>query len=614
MTKQPKPWRIFSSVMLGIVSAMCYVTSQEGYVGMSDLPASSTSLLWSALALVFAGLFVIYSRYALKLQPLHVFAGLFFGVCNAFGGLLFAYDQWDMLLHLPTLVLTILRSIGQGLPMVAVLCLVDTMLRHQMLTKPTKCAVSTRFDPFLRLFEKHTLLVCMGLFFLCWSPYLIVYFPGTVCWDLGEMAAQFFGLREMNTWHPVFLTWIFGGLIWVGRLVGSDNVGAFLYTLLQTACLAYALGKVMVFLQKQRINAVGQLVSLLFFALTPFFGGYAQFISKDTLYVAMLLLFALTVMEVLISFEKGEEKLSKSTVAKLFVYAILPSLIRSNGLYVVLPTAVLLIVFGARKRARWQAVGSLGCAMVIVFLFHNVLIPALGITDATASGIYSVSFQQSARVLRDHPDDVTETEFDEINLVLDAERLPDLYEPWISDPVKYTFRQYGLGVEVETQALQRYSETWLSMLWKYPLDYAESFFAGNISYYTFMPKIEGETYNNQAGNRLVFETYTLGDDPLYVHTNQIEAFETLRTYLAIFARGIRHIPLFGLLYTCAFYTWLLVGGAISLAHQKRWRMLVAYAPALLSLAVCMLSPVNDYFRYFLPIVVMTIPLLAVSKA
>lgn len=26
---------------------------------------------------------------------------------------------------------------------------------------------------------------------LCWSPYLIAFYPGTVCWDLGEMVAQF---------------------------------------------------------------------------------------------------------------------------------------------------------------------------------------------------------------------------------------------------------------------------------------------------------------------------------------------------------------------------------------------------------------------------------------
>ena len=64
-----------------------------------------------------------------------------------------------------------------------------------------------------------------------------------------------------------------------------------------------------------------------------------------------------------------------------------------------------------------------------------------------------------------------------------------------------------------------------------------------------------------------------------------------------------------MLYVCPVYTWLLVGAGLSAARQKRWRLLiVGFLPALLSLGVCMLGPVNDYFRYFLPIVAMTLPL------
>ena len=85
------------------------------------------------------------------------------------------------------------------------------------------------------------------------------------------------------------------------------------------------------------------------------------------------------------------------------------------------------------------------------------------------------------------------------------------------------------------------------------------------------------------------------------------------TLLALFARGWRHIPVLGMLYACALYTWTLVGAAVSLCRQKRWRMLAAFLPALLSLGVCMLSPVNDYFRYFLPIVAMTLPLLGAAS-
>ena len=46
--------RAFLCAVLGVASAMCFVVDTEGYVGMSALPAASTSYLWSALALCFA--------------------------------------------------------------------------------------------------------------------------------------------------------------------------------------------------------------------------------------------------------------------------------------------------------------------------------------------------------------------------------------------------------------------------------------------------------------------------------------------------------------------------------------------------------------------------------
>ncbi len=617
--------------LLGILSAMCFVVGQEGYAGISELPASATSYLWTALAVCFGLLnHHVFVKKAIRLHWLTALFALVFGVVNTLGGMLFAYDQWDMLASPMQLAMAMMKSVGQAIPMAAAMSWVDHLLRSGVLAGK-------------REKDRHDVLFVMLILIVCWSPYLLAFYPGTVCWDLGEMVAQFFGQTEMDTWHPVFTTWVMGSCVWIGRLFGSDNLGAALFTALQTLALSYALSRAVHALKEMGINRVVRWIAVGFFAAAPIWAGYAQFISKDTLYTACMLLFVLAALRVAVSPHptacgghlplKGKAKQSArqrlplegklspkvtdevKTSLELFVWGLLACLLRSNGLYVVLPTAIVLCLIARPKKFVVPALaGAVACAL----LFSNVLIPALGIRDETASGIYSVCFQQSARVLRDHADTVTPGEYAGIDAVLDAENLPELYEPWISDPVKYTFRQYGQGAEAEKAALARYRETWLSMLKKYPLDYLESFFAGNIGYYTFTPKIEGETFNNQAGNRLVFETYELGDsrgyDPRFLDTTQIAALEPVRTLLAMFARGWRHIPVIGMLYVCATYAWTLVGAAISLCRQKRWRILAAFLPALLSLGVCMLSPVNDYFRYFLPIVAMTIPLLGAASA
>lgn len=608
--------RAFLCAMLGITSAMCFVVDAEGYVGMSALPAASTSYLWSALALCFALLLHhVHVRRELRPGVGAALVGLLFGVLNAFGGLLFAYDSWAMLRSPATLALTLLKSVGQAVPMTALLTWVDAALRGGALHRPgalDAAPVPAALKPLWRWASRHEAAAYMILLALCWSPYLIAFFPGTVCWDLGEMVAQFFGQRPMDTWHPVFLTWVIGGCVWLGRLVGSDNLGAALYTLLQTALMAFALGSSLRLMRSLRLSRAARLAATAFFALLPIWGGYAQFISKDTLYTSALLLFTLCLIRLVLAREGRLAAPVGREAAGLFVWGLLTCLMRSNGLYVILPTAVFAFAFAARGRARLAVGGALAGAVALALLFSHVLLPALGVRDETASGLYSVCFQQSARVLRDHGDQVTTEEYAEIDRVLDAENLAELYEPWISDPVKFTFRQYGQGAEAEKAALARYRETWLSMLSKYPLTYAEAFFAGNVSYYTFAPKLEGETYNQQAGNRLVFETYELGEDPRFLHTEQIAALEGARTLLAVFARGIRHIPLLGLLYACATYTWLLAGAGMSAVRQRRWRLLCCFLPALLTLGVCMLGPVNDYFRYFLPIVAMTPALLSAA--
>lgn len=617
--RQGSPARIlraFLCAALGVASAMCFVVDAEGYVGMSALPAASTSYLWSALALCFALLLHhVHVRRRLRPGVGAALVGLLFGVLNAFGGLLFAYDSWAMLRSPATLALTLLRSVGQAVPMTALLTWVDAALRGGALHRPgalDDAPVPAALKPLWRWASRHETAAYMILLALCWSPYLIAFYPGTVCWDLGEMVAQFFGQRPMDTWHPVFLTWVIGGCVWLGRLVGSDNLGAALYTLLQTVLMAFALGSSLRLMRSLRLSRAARLAAAAFFALLPIWGGYAQFISKDTLYTSALFLFTLCLIRLLLAREGRLAAPVGREAAGLFVWGLLTCLMRSNGLYVILPTAVFAFAFAARGRARLAVGGALAGAVALALLFSHVLLPALGVRDETASGLYSVCFQQSARVLRDHGDQVTTEEYAEIDRVLDAENLAELYEPWISDPVKFTFRQYGQGAEAEKAALARYRETWLSMLSKYPLTYAEAFFAGNVSYYAFTPKFEGETYNQQAGNRLVFETYELGEDPRFLHTEQIAALEGARTLLAVFARGIRHIPLLGLLYACATYTWLLAGAGMSAVRQRRWRLLVGFLPALLTLGVCMLGPVNDYFRYFLPIVAMTPALLSAA--
>ena len=132
---------------------------------------------------------------------------------------------------------------------------------------------------------------------------------------------------------------------------------------------------------------------------------------------------------------------------------------RSNGLYVILPTAAFAFAFAAWGRSRLAVGGALAGAVALALLFSHVLLPALGVRDETASGLYSVCFQQSARFC--DAGEVTPEEYAEIDRVLDAENLAELLR--ISAGQVY-LPPVRTGRGGRKAALARYRETWLSML------------------------------------------------------------------------------------------------------------------------------------------------------
>ncbi len=609
--------RLSGCLLAGALGMLAFTLSPEHYVGVSDLPLRAGSPVWILYALLLAGLF----RLALNARVTAGMAalGLLFGAVNYFAATLFAYDTWSFLNSWGAWTEASLRILGQAAVMTAAIAVLCAWLerapgvaggRISGWLNRLSSRLTLRFPALAAWRRGHPTAVVTLFLLLCWSPYLIVFYPGTVIWDMGEMLGGLYGLRLLSTWHPMLTTWLFGGCVWLGRQIAGDNLGAFLFTLLQTFAMAFALADALRFLRRLGLGRSFRLAALLFFGLTPIFGSFAQAVGKDTLYAAALLLFAVRTAEILLY---GAPK--RKELAWYAAFALLSCLLRANGPYVVLGTAAVTVAFGVRGRERLSVGAALGAALALAFAFNFVLLPALHIQDETASGIYSVCFQQSARTLRDHADTVTPEEYAEIDSVLDAEALPALYEANISDPVKFTFRQYGQGRAAETAALARYRKTWLSMFAEYPLTYLEAFVAGNSGYYAFTPKIDASrTYHAQGGIRFVFETYDLGDDPLYLHTVQIGGLETARTLLAAYSRGWRRVPLLELFLFCPAYTWLLAAAGLSLARRRRFRELLAFFPALLSLGVCLLAPVNDYFRYFLPVVAMAFPLLGLAKA
>ena len=92
------------------------------------------------------------------------------------------------------------------------------------------------------------------LLLLVWLPIIILSYPGNLCYDgLGQIE-QGLGILPYSSHHPLLHTLIISNMIKLGRLItGSNDVGLFLYILLQAAALAAALAGTVSRLTKRQV-------------------------------------------------------------------------------------------------------------------------------------------------------------------------------------------------------------------------------------------------------------------------------------------------------------------------------------------------------------------------
>ncbi|MFH1879476.1 MAG: DUF6020 family protein [Bacillota bacterium] len=73
--------------------------------------------------------------------------------------------------------------------------------------------------------------------------------------------------------------------------------------------------------------------------------------------------------------------------------------------------------------------------------------------------------------------------------------------------------------------------------------------------------------------------------------------ESMKTVLK---RLLMYAP-FRILAAPGLYGWIALFSLAVALSRRRWRMLICMLPVLLTLAGCLLSPVNGYFRYAMPV-------------
>lgn len=451
---------------------------------------------------------------------------------------------------------------------------------------------SNKKTKFIKVFNKNPFLLSFIIILLCWTIYIIAFYPMILSKDPSYQLLQFFNIKTkyadyavlldenifLTNHHPVFHTMLLGLCYKVGSMLINDNFGLFLFSLIQILSLCSVFAYTIKYLKENDVDSKWLLVILGIYSLVPVFPKYAMTSVKDTLYTCLFILYLIRIHKLM-----NNKYFNYRDFLILLLIMIFISIIRNNGIYVIVLSLPLLII--KLKDFRKELILLfLGC-IIFYGTYSKVLLPSLGITDGSVRETLSIPFQQTARLAKYKKNAFSDNDKKVIDKVLNYKTLAKRYNPKLADPVKNKYNKYTTSKE-----LKDYFKVWFKGLIKHPIIYIEATL--NNIYGYFSPQ-ETNWYVYSSFNDIINK---------YGFNYSYNKLEILRKCLNGYALAFPFIPIFGLLVNIGFNTWLLILLAIYSLKNKKYNNMILLSPLFITLLVCVASPVNTYFRYAMPIV------------
>lgn len=439
----------------------------------------------------------------------------------------------------------------------------------------------------LQKIEKHYFTFAFIVISVCWLPWLIAFLPGSVPHDGYTQINMAFGVTPLSDNHPWIVTVVIGALMRAGINV-SDNFGVFVvvftFFVIEVICYALVCKKI----KQWNAPRVFNLSVLIFFAVVPVFGAYAQTVIKDGIFTAFVALFMALYADFCLSClnitPQGD---MKRRMLVLLAVGFLVCITRTNGVYIVLPADLLLFFFlgkGERKYALLVTVALVASYYGI----DNKLASSLGVEPGSVKEMLSIPLQQTARYFREFPDDVTQDELEAISAVMEVDGLAERYVPQISDPVKDK-------VHVQSEeSLTAYLKAWSAMFCRHPHVYFEATLHNMYGY--FYP-FSNECTRSPYQFYIMGEPIAMGDFDIYYIMP-----EKVRNWMGSYAYAWLNMPGLSQLLTPGFYSWCLLLLCAYMVYCRQYKRLLLFAGPLLITVGCIASPVNALLRYSMPLI------------
>ena len=415
---------------------------------------------------------------------------------------------------------------------------------------------------------------------LCWLPVLLAVYPGFFVYDAQDEYLQV-ASRNFTTHHPLVHVLMLGGMICaVHKVTDSYNLGIACYMLVQMCIVAGSFTCLLVYLRKKKVGKTLRFLSLLYFAFFPVVVMFTLCSAKDTIFTVALLLLLLCMLEMGIA----EERFFASGVGMAFfvLSALTMLLFRKNGIYAF---AVMIPVLLFYHKKYLKKMGLLLAAVVVsYFLINSGLAAVLHAQDTENQEILTVPIQQLARTYKFNKEIFTEDEIAALHEILPEEALV-LYNPKLSDPVKYRFQNEAYNADK-----WKYARLWAQIGLKKPLSYINAWLVN--SYGFWYPDTVIDVY---SGNTVFTFTYEESSYFGYevelpgVRASKIPWLDEAYRRLSLELEQEK-IPIVSMIYSPGCLFWCFAFVFCYVLYRKKYHIIIPYLMVFLIWLTVLLGP------------------------
>ncbi|MDE5932705.1 MAG: hypothetical protein K2H40_09550, partial [Lachnospiraceae bacterium] len=405
-------------------------------------------------------------------------------------------------------------------------------------------------------------------------------YPGVFVYDAQDEYLQV-ASRNFTTHHPLVHVLMLGGIICaVHKVTDSYNLGIACYMIVQMCIVAGGFTCLLAYLRKKKVGKTLRILSMLYFAFFPVIVMFTLCSAKDTIFTIALLMLLVCMLEMGIA----EERFFSSGVEMAFfaLCALAMLLFRKNGIYA-FAVMIPVLLFFHKKYLKKMGI-LLAAVVVLYFLISGGLAAVLHAQDTENQEILTVPIQQLARTYKFNREIFTEEEIAALHEILSEEALA-LYNPKLSDPVKYRFQN-----EAYDANKWKYARLWVQIGLKKPLSYINAWLVNSYGFWypdTIIDVYSGNTvftFTYEESSYFGYEVELPG-----VRASKIPWLDEAYRRLSLELEQEK-IPIVSMIYSpgCLFWSFAFVFCYV--LYRKKYHIIIPYLMVLLIWLTVLLGP------------------------